>query len=115
MKTGAVSVSPGDVPRDEDDAAELTDAARERQQRPADDRGSDRAGSTTFRNESQAPAPSVAAASSSAGSSSRSTGWTWRTTSGSVTTQRASRIPTDVNATWIPKRSRNFPIGAFGP
>ena len=73
------------------------------------------AGSTTRRKVARGPAPSVAAASSSAGSSSWSTGWTFRTTSGSVTVQSAITMAIGVNKTRIPRSSRNRPKREFGP
>ena len=73
------------------------------------------AGSTTRRKVARGPAPSVAAASSSAGSSSWSTGWTFRTTSGSVTVQSAITMAIGVNKTRTPRSSRNRPKREFGP
>jgi hypothetical protein len=73
------------------------------------------AGNTIRRKVVHAPAPSVAAASSSAGSNSWRTGCTLRTTSGSVTTQSASRIPTGVKTTCSPIASSALPIAPLGP
>ncbi len=65
-------------------------------------------GRITRRNVANRDAPSEAAASSISVSSSSRTGWTVRTTNGSVTNSRASRIAQRVKATLTP-------AGDFGP
>ena len=107
MRTEVTSVSKGRLPeRSTSDPYSLTPRANERAA-PAAMAGT-RLGSTIRRNVVKRLAPSDAAASSTSGSSSASTGWTVRTTKGSVTNRNASVTARGVLAT-------STPIGLSGP
>src|SRR5439155_685495 len=114
MNTGAVSVFPVMFPETMTTAPNSPSARENDRRAPAATAGR-MAGRTILRNVVHPEAPKTLAASTSAGSSSSRTGSTVLTTSGSVTNNRARRMPAWAKAIWTPCRSRNPPTGEPGP